>query len=364
MANRNTKMPEEIRNAVNGMFLKQPAVGFKTEGTREEQKRLRQIVDEIANNSPFGKEMLETAAKAGYTLSMKFMHETVYDADLSSKKITLNSDFRKEDLIAGMIRTCRDVQRSENGAKRYDMFSLNVKSAVMVSRAVLADSDARVALTLTQMKENGAGDAYEKFSEKNPALYEALEEGRRQGSDKIGLRAAFDSWYQNADLKTMKERVFLDQPMRDAMRGKDFRGMDFNTDLKSADVIDRICDYKGGRYFDDANALDDGKYLDICEATKKMADKFFEARKNFVFGKPEADASYKNLPVREDRPETLSMYLAGNFLGLDSRVKAVQNEDGKEKILENKKRFMEAQASKNNAAAQMRLAAIKNRRAR
>lgn len=133
-----------------------------------------------------------------------------------------------------------------------------------------------------------------------------------------------------------------------------FFNMNFSKDVKSADVVDKICATQGGCYFSDKNALDDPKYLDISERTKEIADEFFKRREWSQFEKP--DTSYLDLPVREaSLSESFSMMLNG-FMALEKTQAA------KEKILENKKRFMQTSATKKTS---MPLAAVlKSQKAR
>lgn len=355
MANKSS----DAQNFLNGLFLKRPAVNFKMEGTRDEQKRMRLLIDEVANNSPFAKEILEKAAKAGYTLSMESMYNAAGATNAFAKTIVLNPDVSTEKLMSTLIHESRHAQQYENGVN-YDFFSLNVKSEIMVRRAMEADACACAAFGVAQMKENGKGGAYYAYSDEKPELFKALDAGRSEGGDKGALRGAFDSWYEDTNQKAAYENLYLVQPMRNAISGMDFMLMDFYKDVKSADVIDKICAFEGGRYFEDANALENDKYLDISETTKKVANKFFKERKDVVFGEPEADKSYKKLPVREESlTESLNLMLNGF-----GELKTEQSESTKEKIMENKEHFMKAQAPKNNASAMARLAAMRKQNAR
>lgn len=48
-----------------------PEVPFRTEGTKQEKKRLAFLINRIARSSKFGRSVLEHAAKEGYSLSFE-----------------------------------------------------------------------------------------------------------------------------------------------------------------------------------------------------------------------------------------------------------------------------------------------------
>lgn len=315
----------EAKNFLNGLFLKRPAVPFKLQGTREEQKRMTMIIDEVANNSPFAKEILEKAANAGYTLSLTHLGNAVGSTNGNAKTIMLQESASSEKLMSTLIHESRHAQQYENGVD-YEFFSLNVKSEIMVRRAMEADACACAAFGVTQMKENGMG-------------------------------GAFDAWYKDTNQKAAYENLYLTQPMRRAEHDWNFMFMDFYKDVKSEDVIDKICAFGDTRYFDGKDTLEDKKYLDISERTKEIADKFFKLREDMQFTKP--DKSYEELPTRQaSMSESLTMVLNG-FGELD-----LPQESKKEKIMENKERFMKAQAPKKNVSALARAAAMKKQNAR
>ena len=346
----------EAKNFLNGLFLKRPAVPFKLQGTREEQKRMTMIIDEVANNSPFAKEILEKAANAGYTLSLTHLGNAVGSTNGNAKTIMLQESASSEKLMSTLIHESRHAQQYENGVD-YEFFSLNVKSEIMVRRAMEADACACAAFGVTQMKENGMGGAYFTYSDEKPDLFKSLEEGRKQGGDKGALRGAFDAWYKDTNQKAAYENLYLTQPMRRAEHDWNFMFMDFYKDVKSEDVIDKICAFGDTRYFDGKVTLEDKKYLEISERTKEIADKFFKLREDMQFTKP--DKSYEELPTRQaSMSESLTMVLNG-FGELD-----LPQESKKEKIMENKKRFMKAQAPKKNVSALARAAAMKKQNAR
>lgn len=344
---------------VNGLFLKKPAVPFKMTGTRAEKKRLIEMINTVANASPFAKDVLDNAAKNGYTLCFKNQHGSVGNTNGGLKEISLLPSASDDKLASTLIHEARHAGQIANGAD-FQFFSLNVKSEILVRRAMEADACACAALGVMQMKENGFAAAYDAYKKDSPELFAALETaGQNNASPDELLKTGFDCWYKDTRTKAAYENVYLTNPMKKANYDGFYFMMDFYKDVKSADVIDKICvGTQGNRYFADKNALDDMKYLDISERTKEVADEFFKERESYQFQKP--DTSYQSLPVRESTiGESLTLFMNGF-----GELNKAQTAEKKGKILENKDRFKKAlvEAKKPLNAAQ--IAVAKNKRGR
>ena len=165
--NKNSEILKNAAEKVNGLFLKKPAVAFKMSGTRKDKKRLIALIDTVAQSSLFAKDVLRKAAEKGYTLSLASQTGSLGFTNGDRKTIMLQPSASDEKLLSTLIHECRHAGQIENGVNA-PFFSLNVKSELMVRRAMEADACACAAYGVMQMKENGRLEAYEEYKKRMP----------------------------------------------------------------------------------------------------------------------------------------------------------------------------------------------------
>lgn len=289
----------------------QPEVPFKMEGSKQEKKRLTALINRIAKSSPFGKSVLEKAAE-NYTLCFEMQSQTAGYTAPKSKVIALSPEYSDKYLLNVLVHESRHAGQFENGLN-CDFGQMTVRSELMQFRAMEADAEACAGVATFEMKQKGDKKPFAKFSETSYDIAKQLQafDGNPAADTGEMLRAAFDGWYKDGMIKDAYESSYITSIMDRAILDKTEAELPYSKQVKSADVIEKICVCPAGCYFaDDKNHLDNPALLDISHGTVKTADRFFEVRK--MRTGMEADASYKDLPTRAGFSE---MFNTGVYLG-------------------------------------------------
>lgn len=269
-----------------------PRIPFTYIGSEQEQKRLISMVNRIADHSETGREVLQKAAENGYTLSFGMQSGSYGYTESKEKRLVLNPAFKDADLLNTIVHESRHAGQAANGAEA-SFGKMTLRSEVMNFRAMEADACAIATLAMMEAEKNGLtmkGDLRTGADMETKKLFD------ENAGKKDVLKHAFDDWFKDLSIKESYEEGYIIQPMKEALKKKTEKEMTYNVSVSSAQVIDKICATSEGCYFEDKNALDDRKYLDISAGTKAVADRFFELREKRTGIKP--DSSYADLPVR------------------------------------------------------------------
>lgn len=89
-----------------------PEIGFDLTGSNGEQKRLAHLINSIAENSPAGRKILETAAKEGYALCFENPGLSHGICNSRQKRIALNPRGDRQ------LENGRGVAENESGIVR------------------------------------------------------------------------------------------------------------------------------------------------------------------------------------------------------------------------------------------------------
>lgn len=310
---------DPLKGQKNPIFytMKAPEVPLQIKKMKVvEIPRLVNIIDTIANNSEFGRAVLEDAANAGYGITFEYMSACGY-CEKESKMIALNPALSDDLLIATLAHESRHAQQFVHGAND-DFGMMNLKSEIMNTRAEEADAETAAAATCFEMKKNGVDGPWKAFASDSPEIssefLKASDGKNDQVTDKM-LQAAFNGWFK--DIKTVEayEQSYYQDVMDTAMdKGKEFK-YPYDKEVSSKEIVTMFChNAKGECYWkNNLDVMNEFEKLSVCAKTINIADEFFRTReeKNGTA----MDDSYLQLPVRDPK-----------FLNKDTRHQEVKSE--------------------------------------
>lgn len=291
-------------------FDEKPLVDIAVRGRdnrfkKSDEKRLVKFVNAIARHSPFGRAVLEDAAKGGYTLIMESQKGTCGYCDKESKILSLNPRLTDELLVATLAHEGRHAQQFVNGGDdRFGVF--NLKSELMYQRAMEADAEAAAAATCHEIKVNsGNAGPWNDFADDSVEIAAAFRKAARKPDAKVSdkmLQAAFNAWYTDIDMVEGYEEGYVTDVMKDAMVGPKNRMPRYSKQANSADTVQMFCRNAEGKCYwaDNLNVLENEDKLSICAKTYKVAKKFFAVREMKTGRAP--DPTLETLKVRDGKP--------------------------------------------------------------
>ena len=269
----------------------------------EDKKRLIGFVNTIARHSPFGRAVLEDAAKDGYVLVMENQRDSCGFCDKEAKVIALNPVLSDELLIATLAHESRHAQQFSRGAE--DQFGVfNLKSELMYTRAMEADAETAAAATCHEIRVNSGNDGpWKEFAadsvEIASGFMSAASNPNSRMTDKM-LQGAFNGWYQDIPMMTMYEEGYIIDVMSTALKQNGTEMPRYDRSVTSPEVVNLFCaNARGNCYWaNNQNVLDDKDKLSIDSETYNMAKKFYKVRKMRTGQKP--DPTLDTLKVRFD----------------------------------------------------------------
>ena len=283
-----------------------PEIDIKVKGRKgkkkeTDEKRLIGFVNTIARHSPFGRAVLEDAAKDGYTLVMENQKGTFGFCDKEMKVIALNPRVSDALLIATLAHESRHAQQFSHGAE--DRFGIyNLKSEVMYSRAMEADAETAAAATCHEINING-GDVrpWREFARDSVEIAEGFmvqaTVGKPQVTDKM-LQGAFNGWYKDVGTVISYEEDYIIGTMKEALKGKNEDMPPYDQNATSEEIVNQFCFNAEGKCYwaDNPQVLNDYEKLAVSEDTHRMAQTFFSVRQQRTG--QEADKTLNDVDVR------------------------------------------------------------------
>lgn len=270
-----------------------------------DERRLVKFINTIAENSPFGRAVLEDAAKGGYTLIMENQKGTCGYCDKETRILSLNPRLTDELLIATLAHEGRHAQQFVNGGDdRFGVF--NLKSELMYQRAMEADAESAAAATCHEIKINsGNAGPWNDFADDSVEIAQAFAKAARKPDAKVSdkmLQAAFNAWYTDIDMVEGYEEGYITDVMNEAMRGPKNRMPRYSKQANSADTVRLFCRNADGKCYwaDNPDVLENEDKLSICAKTYKVAKKFFAVREMKTGRVP--DPTLETLKVRDGKP--------------------------------------------------------------
>lgn len=285
-----------------------PEIDIAVKGRRgkkgaSDEKRLISFVNTIARNSPFGRAVLEDAAKDGFTLVMENQKDSCGFCDKESKIIALNPALSDSLLVATLAHESRHAQQFARGAE--DAFGVfNLKGEIMYTRAMEADAETAAAATCHEIRINsGNNGPWKDFSEDSVEIANGFMAAAPSKDAPINdkmLQGAFNGWYQDVPMMEAYEDSYIVDTMRYAMKGPKDQMPDYDKDVKSEDIVKLFCsNAKGECYWADNRKVLDGRdKISISAETYNTAKTFFEVREMRTGKKP--DPTLEDMDVRLD----------------------------------------------------------------
>ncbi|MCK5296189.1 MAG: hypothetical protein KAJ75_04800, partial [Alphaproteobacteria bacterium] len=243
--------------------------------------------------SELGKETLEIAAKAGYTVGFVDTLFCFGSCNDIKKTINLNPMFSDDKLVGTLAHEARHAGQFSRGASTSAVGNISVKSQIMLDRAMEADAQRTACIATWELKQKGDENAYKEFALKYPLITNSFEKAVKKGEN--ADTAVFKGWYDDDKMKSIYEDTYRYQVEYEMDDDTMFR-----KEYTSKEIVADICFTKDGKgYFTDSHKiLEQGKFLDVEQETMDFLQKFMKERKERDGFTP--DKSIDELPIRSD----------------------------------------------------------------
>ena len=284
-----------------------PLVDIQIQGRKgkrryNDEKRLTSFINTIARHSPFGRAVLEDAAKDGYTLIFENQKGSCGFCDKENRIIALNPALSDELLTATLAHESRHAQQFARGAE--DAFGVfNLRSELMYTRAMEADAETAAAAICHEIRINsGNAGPWKEFSEDSVEIaadfVRAAPSADSPVTDKM-LQEAFNGWYRDIPMMTAYEDGYIVDTMKFAMRNTKDEMPPYNKTAESGEIVDMFCSNAAGKCYwaENPDVLNDKDKLSI-DPTYHAAKLFFKVREMKTGVKP--DPTLETLKVRFD----------------------------------------------------------------
>ena len=252
---------------------------LKVIGGENAKRRIEDVIGLISETET-GRQTLEAAAKAGYTVSVGYQGDRVSGIDTEKKNIVLDTRNKSEDLAAALIHDCRVAGSKYGPADDRQPRNETVKTDIIRARAVEADAQATVIQTLAEISVKGHGSYWANYRDnpENKSVVKAFKQGlKKQGSMKDGSArmAAFMGWYGNEDAKKAVDETQVSIMKKRQDRG-DVKNDTYAATRPAAQIVKDVCVNKdGGCYFTaDPKVLESGSYIAVNRETAIQLEAF------------------------------------------------------------------------------------------
>lgn len=298
-------------NVQSDTDVPQPAFPFNIIGDEKTRSRIQRMIDRIAV-SDTGRNVLETACTAGYSIGMEFVLGS-NGGCAKERKLIILSPLSNDDVLTGvLVHEARHAGQFVRG--EYDASDdrrprkETLKTQIMRTRAVEADAQATAVQVLAEMMEKGDVSALQAFSRMNGAIGKAFSKAVYLEDDALqtgaARTAAFMAWYENDAIKTAYDLAYQVEMMR--RRSKNGKNIeDTYAESQSAErIVKDLClTNDGGCYFTQSPSILEGAYF--INVDRKTAAELNALMKTAA-------------PLRKDHPDNRLPFLLSN--GLNGRV--------------------------------------------
>lgn len=325
---KNTEAPKEggssiLARAFSSMLVrgiysgKEAQVGLKLNGSKQEQRRLSHLVNEIAQYSPSGRAILEDAAKQGYELCFEMQLGSIGFCNSDDKKIALNPMYSDNALTSTLVHEGRHAQQHGHDLPQ-EFGECTLKSEVMLARAKEADAQACAAMAVLEIRGNtNEGGAWESFKSHALRVAEALPEKLTRYQVNYEpfeptpdlMRRAFEGWYQSASTLEDYEQGYIVGVMESAAEDNEI--LPYSKEYTSKEIVNLFCHAPDGSCYlgDCPDILDDQRKLCLGPKAIAAANTYFAWRQDKDGTAP--DTSYKDIPMRRE----FGLYINGCCVG-------------------------------------------------
>ncbi len=271
--------------------------------TENNKKRAVHIINTVAQNSEFGKELLEEIAKNGYQIRMFGACGWGGCVSQDTKILTLNCMCSDDELMQVVCHEARHIQQFSRGLEsecnRYDF-----KGAVMSHRAKEADAQAASCAVCYDLMQKGIDGPMKAFAKDDPLIAKGFMDACKDEKAPVTqqmMQGAFEGWFKNEEMVLRYEYGYLrDGGLSYSWDERNHPETYYYKPVTSKEIVETICSDPSGKcYFaHDPNVLEQPEKLAITESTMKKCKQAFMIRQN-AFGLPE-DKTYTSLPLREN----------------------------------------------------------------
>ena len=268
-----------------------------------ERPRMVSVINRLAK-SKAGRETLEIAAKAGYSVAFMDMGKNCHGVcNRYNKRIGLAPWADDDKLVATLCHEARHAGQNVRMADIPDHDQLNVASIIRSSRAKEADAQAFALKVCKELERQGDNGPLTTFAKSYPQIYGAFENALAEQNgvlnDKV-VAAAFKGWYDQKGVKQKYEELYLVGPMNNALDQIDHKAAPaytFEKNVPSEKIVKEVGWTKDGNYLKDENPafLDEERYISLGGSAKRDAQDFFSIRKEKTG--IEGDKSVDSMPT-------------------------------------------------------------------
>ena len=274
--------------------------GRKGKKKEADEQRLVSLVNTIVRSSPFGRAVLEDAAKDGFAVTMENQRDSCGFCDEQKKVIALNPVLSDDLLVATLAHEARHAQQFSRGAESaFGVF--NLKSELMYTRAMEADAETAAAATCHEIRANSGNEGpWKAFAEDSVEIasgfMQAASAPNADLNDKM-LQGAFNGWYRDIPMMTAYEESYIIDTMKYGIK-KQINMPPYDKAVESKEIVGLFCSNAEGKCYwaDNQDVLNDQHKLSIDPMTYNMAKMFFKVREMRSGKKP--DPTLESLPVR------------------------------------------------------------------
>lgn len=300
-------------NKASNLDAPQAALPFEIVGDKITQARISKMINRIAA-SQTGRDVLETACKAGYAIGMEFVLGCNGGCSKEKKLIILNPLSKDEELIGVLVHEARHAGQFVRG--EYDASDdkrprkETLKTQIMRTRAVEADAQATAVQTLGEMMEAGDVTPLQVFSRANGAIGKAFSKAVYLEDDALSTgaarTAAFMAWYENDAIKTAYDLAYqVEMMQRRAKNGKNKE--DTYSESQSAEkIVSDLCLASDGTcYFkQDPAVLEDRYFINVDRKTSEELNYLMKHSAPSAKDHPDNMLPFLPRPRRTERQKT------------------------------------------------------------
>lgn len=285
---------QSVPAAESGVLKQNLDTPFNITGDDKTRRRITDMINQIVV-SETGKQTLEIASKAGYSLGMEFSFGCNGGCSKENKKIVLNPVSKDDVLVGVLVHECRHAGQFERG--EYDacddrrLRSETLMTNVMRTRAVEADAQATAAQVLGEMMEAGNEEPLFAFCRQpdNRSIGAAFERALYKPDalqDGTARTAAFLAWYENEPIKRAYDEVYQFEMMKRRAERGDTRGDSYANSESASKIVKDLClNNDGSCYFKEyPKVLESGHYVsvhpDVSERINELMKTVPSARKS------------------------------------------------------------------------------------
>lgn len=288
----------------------EPMIGFGIQAyTKETELRFAHLINTVADYSPTGRGVLETAAAEGYKLQMLLASGMSGFVCPEMKTIYLNPACDDGALIETLVHESRHLYQHTKGIpSSHHEFIL--KDAVMLSRAKEADAETIGAAACYEIMVNGGiKEPWRAMEEKAPMITKGLTEAAAYEGAPVTsemLQGAFTGWYKNPEIMNRYEDSYImTQVLGNATsRSREAEPSDyFKRTMSSEEIVSTFCADAAGKCYwaGRPGVLAEPEFLEVREKVVQTAQSVNLFREKELGLK--RDDSYQQLPIRGQRPK-------------------------------------------------------------